>query len=268
MGINKIVYKIKRKVGTVPYSAYETTDHSITYYDWWDCNPDMEWFTRFINNNISETKKYNFYSVFGNGTYIKKEKANKIFFTGENVKKRFASYRDYRLPYVDLALGFDEVQSEKYLRFPLWLTWMFEPTIDIHLIRNKIKEINESRNNKKYDCALISRHDRGHTREPIYNALSAFMDVRCAGPWHNNTRDLWDTYHDDKVAYLKNFKFNICPENTNSTGYVTEKLFESFLSGAIPVYYGSNNNPEPEILNQKAIIFEASLLCVGRKAIR
>ena len=52
------------------------------------------------------------------------------------------------------------------------------------------------------------------------------------------------------IKYVHEFKFNICPENRNVKDYVTEKLFEAFAAGAIPIYYGSDNNPEPEIINR------------------
>ena len=49
--------------------------------------------------------------------------------------------------------------------------------------------------------------------------------------------------------------FNICPENTNVDGYVTEKLFQAFAAGCIPIYNGGGNFLEPGIINPKAIIY-------------
>ena len=67
--------------------------------------------------------------------------------------------------------------------------------------------------------------------------------------------DLWDKYNNDKQAYVNEFKFNICPENRNVEDYVTEKIFDAFSAGSIPIYYGSNNEPEPGIINQNAVLF-------------
>ena len=36
---------------------------------------------------------------------------------------------------------------------------------------------------------------------------------------------------------------------------MTEKLFQAFQTGAIHLYYGSNNKPEPEIVNPASVIF-------------
>jgi len=45
-----------------------------------------------------------------------------------------------------------------------------------------------------------------------------------------------------KNAILKQYKFSICYENARDIpGYITEKIFDSFFSGCIPVYWGAPN---------------------------
>ena len=53
---------------------------------------------------------------------------------------------------------------------------------------------------------------------------------------------------------MNQFKFNLCPENLNADGYVTEKIFDSIRSDCIPLYLGGGNYLEPKILNQDAIL--------------
>lgn len=49
----------------------------------------------------------------------------------------------------------------------------------------------------------------------------------------------------DKLAVMQNYKFCICFENTkNIQGYITEKIFDAFAVGCIPVYYGASNVEE------------------------
>lgn len=50
--------------------------------------------------------------------------------------------------------------------------------------------------------------------------------------------------YSEKYSTLNRFKFNICFENCEFPGYVTEKIFDSFLAGSIPIYYGA-----PDILD-------------------
>lgn len=46
----------------------------------------------------------------------------------------------------------------------------------------------------------------------------------------------------NKINTLKSYKFSICYENVaNSPGYITEKLFDCFVAGTVPIYWGANN---------------------------
>jgi len=45
-----------------------------------------------------------------------------------------------------------------------------------------------------------------------------------------------------KIPILRNYKFNICYENIRDIpGYITEKIFDCFFAGCVPVYWGANN---------------------------
>lgn len=46
----------------------------------------------------------------------------------------------------------------------------------------------------------------------------------------------------NKNEVLKSCKFNICYENVGEvTGYITEKIFDAFFAGCVPVYWGASN---------------------------
>jgi hypothetical protein len=70
--------------------------------------------------------------------------------------------------------------------------------------------------------------------------------------WDNKIPGFPDKYHasakkayrgslpfGEKLKTLNQFKFVICFENCSFPGYVTEKIFDCFLAGSIPVYYGA-----------------------------
>ncbi len=44
---------------------------------------------------------------------------------------------------------------------------------------------------------------------------------------------------EQKLKVLEKYKFVLCFENTAFPGYITEKLFDSFFAGCIPIYYGA-----------------------------
>ena len=57
--------------------------------------------------------------------------------------------------------------------------------------------------------------------------------------WHR--RSLLKAYRgpcDSKLATLSGYRFSLCLENMPMRGYVTEKIFDCFYSGTVPVYQG------------------------------
>lgn len=50
---------------------------------------------------------------------------------------------------------------------------------------------------------------------------------------------------DDKQAVVKKYKFSIAYENAfGERGYITEKIFDIFMSGTVPIYLGASNVAE------------------------
>jgi hypothetical protein len=46
----------------------------------------------------------------------------------------------------------------------------------------------------------------------------------------------------DKLGVLKNYRFAICYENCQQVkGYISEKIFDCFAAGTIPIYWGASN---------------------------
>jgi len=52
-------------------------------------------------------------------------------------------------------------------------------------------------------------------------------------------KDSYKGHTADKHEVLSKYKFSICFENSAAPGYVTEKIFDCFYSGTIPIYYGA-----------------------------
>jgi hypothetical protein len=60
------------------------------------------------------------------------------------------------------------------------------------------------------------------------------------------SRDMWQIVQrlnpvpvDDKLRTVAEFKFALCLENCAFPGYVTEKIFDCFFAGSIPIYSGA-----------------------------
>ena len=47
---------------------------------------------------------------------------------------------------------------------------------------------------------------------------------------------------DEKLATLRKYRFALCYENGQGIqGYITEKIFDCFFAGTIPIYWGASN---------------------------
>lgn len=257
-------FLISPESNRVRFSGYypESKEYFEDYY-----------FTQFFSfsskpvlSNIAPTIE--FFSVW-NSVRNKAQSSNakiKVFFTGEcvhsDVFKEYAEFEDHFLSIVDVSFGFDEIAAQNYIRYPLWILYLFDqPEFSKDKIKQRIDEINldftrKALNIKSKDCAVIARHDKNGIRAQIWNAAqNAGLNISSAGAWNHNDDSLWNEFANSKKDYLDQFKYTICPENCNYSGYVTEKLFQALISGCIPFYWGSLNKPEPEILNQNVILF-------------
>lgn len=256
-----------------------STDGRISYYNFWNKQPaDEIWFTHFLRCrgflDRYPKARFVFFSSLGNLNLLRMDtlihpcphNRKRLFFNGENNHyPGFAPYLHNLLDHkaINLSLGFDYTDDPRYLRFPLWLLEMFpaDATAD------DIKAICDRLSHQQWDavtrtrfCALVSGNrgpdDPGAQRRTrLVECLNTIATVDCAGKLLHNTDELKDRFNDNKAEFLKQYKFYICPENASVDGYVTEKVFHAIGSGCIPIYWGSNNNPEPDVLNHDAILF-------------
>lgn len=241
-------------------------DHRVKLYNWSRPFDQDIWLIDFIEKrgllNNKPKAKIGLYSIFAPFWLSSFDNADaRIFVERENLHKPLMQPWLHRFlddDRINLSLGFDEIDHPQYMRFPFWLMWnVFSPTADYIDIKTKIERMdlpsNHSYDDRKFCAYLCSHDDKG--RRKMYEQFSTIGKVDCDGKLFHNNDELKTIYNDNKLAYLRQYRFNLTPENTNHEGYVTEKLFEAICAGCIPIYHGSNNNPEPDILNKDAIIF-------------
>lgn len=139
------------------------------------------------------------------------------------------------------------------VKFPLYYT-SFKHSPDVFDKTNDyVKSCDPT---KKKFATLISRHDLGNIREPIYKFLLKIGHIACPGPLFNNCLNE-EVNRIGNPEYIKQFIFNICPENfgASHSGYITEKLMNACLGGAIPIYYGDLDKLDERVFNKNRILF-------------
>lgn len=240
---------------------------TIAYINYWNDSHNDNYFTKFIEENIGPVKNVNptenpdilIASCMGNINNVQNIKAKcKLFYYGENLN-RYPPYNNDKLLYdtFDIIVGFKNTDlSKKQIRFPLWLMYYHyykynENDNILTYIQNKYNE--NIKKQKEFFGTIIARHDRGGQRTIISNELSKFGDIKAPGTYRKNTQSIGNT-HNDKINYISRGTYNICPENSCYEGYFTEKIFQAFEGGTIPLYWAVDL-PEPEIINNNKYCF-------------
>lgn len=130
------------------------------------------------------------------------------------------------------------VDNKKYLK-------LFFPQDSLNLIENNIEF-----NKKKLCTTIISNKCSNHPLQ-LYSKrleiLSFFeknypIDFDFYGRfWPRNIYKTYKGYVGNKYEILKNYKFCIAYENMHSApGYITEKIFDVFISKCVPVIFSDN----------------------------
>ncbi len=186
----------------------------------------------------------------------------KLFFTQENTHVQDSYWQQHENawlnePSLTLTMGFDYAEHPKYMRFPYWLEHIFAPDVKKEYIEQFVDKYNISNDNasRTKDCAFVCKRDYFGDRAQMADLVAQVMPMNYPSDFRHNDDDMRGKFNDDKIAYLRQFKFNLCPENSNNKGYVTEKIFEAIKAGCVPVYWGNEGYPEPDILNPKAIVY-------------
>ncbi len=234
--------------------------YPVQFYNCWDQPNEQMYWNQFITsrNLLPEGKNVAIFSVFGDRNLIRKVKTDvKIFYSAENLKRsNFAQYADHALgePSIDLAMGFEVFEDPRYIRFPLWMDYMFPADSSENDIREKCKQLRfPNVKEKNRFCCMVASNSADGLRDDMFNAISQIGHVDSAGKYLHNDDSLITDFGDNKVAYLQSYTFNICPENTAAYGYTTEKIFESISCGCLPIYWGAEL-ADKEVINEDAII--------------
>lgn len=90
-------------------------------------------------------------------------------------------------------------------------------------------------------CMLISSSVHQSGREEYLAELMQYTGVDSYGRLYNNCCMKEDKGWESKIALYSQYKFVIAFENSRQEDYVTEKLYDPLLAGAVPIYLGAPN---------------------------
>lgn len=233
----------------------------IQFYNFWQQPFDEMYWNRWFMARPYLFKdkpdlKVGMFSVFGDRGIIEKTNCDiNLFYSAESLKNdTYWKYSDFMLTEkrINLSMGFEYFENERYCRFPNWMDVFFVRQDEVKAVCQRLRFPDVQNKNKFTAC--VCSHDRNGLRSEITDAFEIISKVSYPGKFRHNDDTLLNDYGDDKMAYLQQYIFNVCPENSNASGYVTEKIFQALNVGCIPVYWGSQNRPEPDVLNWDAMV--------------
>lgn len=141
----------------------------------------------------------------------------------------------------DYAFGFPYVEREGYLRYNT-----YAPRSNLIQCRDAFAD--EALAHRKF-CNFIYSQDAfgegARLRKEFCLALEKYRHVDCPGKVLNNmasdclaprfAKNQWES----KMDFIKQYKFTIAFENHSIPGYSTEKLWQAFCAGSVPIYWGN-----------------------------
>ncbi|WQS10027.1 fucosyltransferase [Helicobacter pylori] len=182
------------------------------------------------------------------------QNAKRVFYTGENESPNFNLF--------DYAIGFDELDfRDRYLRMPLYYDRLHhkaesvnDTTAPYKIKDNSLYALKKPshcfKENHPNLCAVVD----GKT-DPLKRGFASFVASNANAPKRNAFYDALNSIEPvtgggavrntlgykvgNKSEFLSQYKFNLCFENSQGYGYVTEKILDAYFSHTIPIYWGS-----------------------------
>ncbi|MFP6188867.1 glycosyltransferase family 10 domain-containing protein [Helicobacter pylori] len=182
------------------------------------------------------------------------QNTKRVFYTGENEVPNFNLF--------DYAIGFDELDfNNRYLRMPLYYAnlhyeaelvndttspYKLQPD-SLYTLKKPTHHFKENHPNlcavvnnesdplKRGFASFVASNPNAPKRNAFYDTLNSIEPVTGGGAVKNTLG-----YNvKNKSEFLSQYKFNLCFENSQGYGYVTEKIIDAYFSHTIPIYWGS-----------------------------
>jgi len=110
------------------------------------------------------------------------------------------------------------------------------------MLRREIPDPIKIRSAKPHFCSLLCAYADRTTRhrQEFFRLLNRYRKVDSAGPALNNTglKIPKDRRYQNKLEWIRHYRFNLAFENRYRPGWTTEKLVDPFHVHTIPIHWG------------------------------
>jgi len=167
----------------------------------------------------------------------------------------------------DFSITSCKYEHERNVRVPLWSLYIkwFECQKEYDPSRNQAlllppKQLLKPKNkhSKTKFCCLLTNNDTafkgiGYPRFLEFSHAHNLV-TESRGNAFRNMPPIGDNGYDEKskLEYIQDFKFNLCYDNSENRGWITEKMIHPMSVGVIPIYWGAVDAAEE--FNEEAFI--------------
>lgn len=137
-----------------------------------------------------------------------------------------------------IGFDLDKLHRDKnyeYLRFPLYAVYHMENLKKYKC--NTFRELREKfkKNPKILKFSAVISNPNNQLRTSLIKKLITIGLCDSGGKTLNNIK----MEMDDKILFCSNYPVNITFENLSKKSYITEKIYETYVSGSVPFYWGA-----------------------------
>ena len=158
---------------------------------------------------------------------VPRDGATTVYYTGEQVAPDMSRFH--------WSMSYDNGRSGTNLYLPGWVRHLNRLGLTPYsLLRSRAGALREAQ--PRRPCAYVVRN-RTPLRECFFDILSRRMEIASPGRSRNNHPAIGPAAA-EKLAFLRNFRFNLAFENERFPGYLTEKIADAFIAGCVPIYWG------------------------------
>lgn len=168
-----------------------------------------------------------------------KKRRVRILYTPENIRPNIHKY--------DWVLSYDYkhvLKNTKQFRLPFYTIL----GAGENLLKKNLK-LHGALKEKTRFCAFVYSHGAKY-RDALFKRLSQYKKIDSPGRSLNNMQNIGGyasclasrkslTLFEEKLEFLRQYKFVIAYENESTVGYTTEKIYHALLARTVPIYWGN-----------------------------
>lgn len=197
-------------------------------------------------SNEKDSDKLTYVVVFNKPTYLSSKTLKRfspkkvILFAWEPPVVQKNLYTSHFLSHFKRVYTWDDdlVDNKKFFKF-------YYP-----VLQSMVPDL-PSFNDRKLLTQISGRKKSKHSKE-LYSARVSVIEFFQDKPegefefygygWEKDHYRHYQGSVENKLDALKNYRFSVCYENMcDVKGYITEKIFDCFAAGTIPIYWGASN---------------------------